>query len=849
MGGYSTSDAGLGSANGTNSSDFPYDEAESDSASASGSFDDAGSDNDDAESGSLDWSFDGSFDESSDTGRRLQGSLDSTTVTCAAVACPAHSTGANVPTGCVCDFGYMPAPVPLFRSADPDVLNARESILILQSHHVPVVTAATAAAGVVPTSALATHDIASFVGGDDRIDSAATMKFTLVLTDVRFYLKLVEYMQVDNDHGFQAWVNASHSSTGEWRVGPNIVEVPERDFIYRGHVGLDWSNHRRIALYLNLRNLTEHAESVTILNLRLERGAGSHAPGSQPFANSWDGWYSSNSTFTVADTPCAVGKRAAYNTLPLTGLRLQDDSGQFAEYNLTANFTGRTLLSIVTGCIGSDGTSDDDESAAWAGGRCEDVGTLVSSSIAAATESGSFDEADSGSGSFDGSSFTGRRAANLRIGVASAYSAISGLGCGRDRTCNSTRLMYQSCTGPNDLEAAALDWTLFAHAHVNAGVSAIIGITTNAIFASTLSPYYTGGCERTPCPHGSDGTDILAGDCTCDAGFTGAIGGPTAVSPFYTGGCSGVQCTSVHVLNSDKSMAAAISGVVGDVVAVQCEPGYASSGYTVAGSTTQPSINGVYHSNGDAVFANGDGSRVLYWQPGDGGKWVIADAVGTGFRASEARGASPAGADNGPRGSWHNWFTYLPTAYTDSWRAEPSVTVTHGGAGSGTAQCLPDATASTAFTEVDCSAVPCPARSSGTDVPTGDCICDDGYTGVIAAAASAPFFTGACRFPCLSTEVPNSDKRAVGSITGVTGERQQPPCILLLKFRWLTVLGPLTPAPAGDLVVIECLPGYASSEAAAECLPDGTFTSVVCSAISCPAHSTGTVRPGKPHTW
>ena len=53
----------------------------------------------------------------------------------------------------------------------------------------------------------------------------------------------------------------------------------------------------------------------------------------------------------------------------------------------------------------------------------------------------------------------------------------------------------------------------------------------------------------------------------------------------------------------------------------------------------------------------------------------------------------------------------------------------------------------------------------------------------------------------------------------------------------------------GDLVAIECLPGYASSEAAAECLSDGTFTSVVCSAISCPAHSTGTVRPGKPHTW
>ena len=115
------------------------------------------------------------------------------------------------------------------------------------------------------------------------------------------------------------------------------------------------------------------------------------APGSQPFANSWDGWYSCDPTFTVADG--GTGKRAAYNTLPLTGLRLQDDSGQFAEYSLTANFTGRTLLSIVTGCIGSDGTSDDDESAAWAGGRCEDVGTLVSSSIVAGT------------------------AANLRIGV------------------------------------------------------------------------------------------------------------------------------------------------------------------------------------------------------------------------------------------------------------------------------------------------------------------------------------------------------------------------------------------------------------------------------------------------
>ena len=101
----------------------------------------------------------------------------------------------------------------------------------------------------------------------------------------------------------------------------------------------------------------------------LFQGTGS----SSIYQNSWGGWYSSGSAVKSGS-----GKRTAYDTLPVSRLRLSDSSGRFVEYNLNAGYAGRTLLSIVQGCMGSSRANTG--SSKWNAGLCSNVGTLVSSS-------------------------------------------------------------------------------------------------------------------------------------------------------------------------------------------------------------------------------------------------------------------------------------------------------------------------------------------------------------------------------------------------------------------------------------------------------------------------------------
>ena len=72
------------------------------------------------------------------------------------------------------------------------------------------------------------------------------------------------------------------------------------------------------------------------------------------------------------------GKRSAYDTDTIVALRFQDAAGSYAEYALTSPYSGRTLLSIVQGCMGS--LRSNTGGTAWANGQCTNVGTLVSSS-------------------------------------------------------------------------------------------------------------------------------------------------------------------------------------------------------------------------------------------------------------------------------------------------------------------------------------------------------------------------------------------------------------------------------------------------------------------------------------
>ena len=94
---------------------------------------------------------------------------------------------------------------------------------------------------------------------------------------------------------------------------------------------------------------------------------------SSSFKNTWTGWYSAGSTVSSGS-----GKRAAYDTLPVSSLRLSDSSGRFVEYKLNDGYAGRTLLSIVKGCMGS--SRQNTGSSAWNAGLCSNVGTRTSSS-------------------------------------------------------------------------------------------------------------------------------------------------------------------------------------------------------------------------------------------------------------------------------------------------------------------------------------------------------------------------------------------------------------------------------------------------------------------------------------
>ena len=108
------------------------------------------------------------------------------------------------------------------------------------------------------------------------------------------------------------------------------------------------------------------------------------------FRNTWSGWFGAGSTVSSGS-----GKRAAYDQLPISSLRLSDSSGRFVEYKLNNGYAGRTLLSIVQGCMGSNRRSTG--GSAWRNGLCSNVGTRTSSS----------------SGSFTGGSLS----SVLRIGV------------------------------------------------------------------------------------------------------------------------------------------------------------------------------------------------------------------------------------------------------------------------------------------------------------------------------------------------------------------------------------------------------------------------------------------------
>jgi len=89
-------------------------------------------------------------------------------------------------------------------------------------------------------------------------------------------------------------------------------------------------------------------------------------------------------------------------------------------------------------------------------------------------------------------------------------------------------------------------------------------------------------------------------------------------------------------------------------VSVQCC--LLDAGYSVQGSTNQPQINGFYArsdqiENEFPVYTKQ--GLVLYWQGSSGGQWIIADAIGSGLRATEPSNTSPDGATGPSTSGWN----------------------------------------------------------------------------------------------------------------------------------------------------------------------------------------------------
>ena len=99
---------------------------------------------------------------------------------------------------------------------------------------------------------------------------------------------------------------------------------------------------------------------------------------SHTYRNTWMGWYSAGGY--IMDSAGVMlsgrdGKTPAYDTAGLVGVRFEDTAGGFIEFQLFERFRGRSLLSIVNECMGSD--RENDGSAVWQSGHCK-VGKAAS---------------------------------------------------------------------------------------------------------------------------------------------------------------------------------------------------------------------------------------------------------------------------------------------------------------------------------------------------------------------------------------------------------------------------------------------------------------------------------------
>ena len=324
----------------------------------------------------------------------------------------------------------------------------------------------------------------------------------------------------------------------------------------------------------------------------------------------------------------------------------------------------------------------------------------------------------------------------------------------------------------------------------------------------------TGDTVTVTCTPGYSGSGVVT--CQADGTFTSLT-------------CSANPCAATAVANSDKSLAGSIAGSTGDIVAVQCDPGYSGSGdvtcqsdgtFTsltcsvtnrpptavidvIAAFANRPTLFSAFGSSDPDV-----GDEVVAWQ------WEFGDGA-TSSLSSPAHTYTSAGL------------------YTITLQ----VTDTHGATGSAT-QSVTIAAPNrnpTAVIDVVPGLVDRPTIFHGggsSDPDIGDAVVawqwdfGDGNTDVVVAphntytsagvyevtlvvtdtrgeTGSATTFVTILAPPCPPTSVPNSDKSGVDSITG----------------------------RLGDTVAVACDPGYVGSGSVT--CERGSFTALLCSPNPC----------------
>ena len=375
--------------------------------------------------------------------------------------------------------------------------------------------------------------------------------------------------------------------------------------------------------------------------------------------------------------------------------------------------------------------------------------------------------------------------------------------CGADGNFSGTACSANACTGTavanSDKSGAG---SITGDTGETVAVTCNQGYTGGGTWTCGVNGQFTGtGCSASSCTatavanSDKSGAGSITGDTgntvavTCNDGYTGGGTWTCGVNGQFTGtACNANSCTGTAVANSDKSGAGSITGNTGDTVAVTCNDGYSGGGDWTCGVNGQfsgsncsiGSCTGTAVANSDKSGAGsitGDtGETVTVTCDGGytgGGTWtcgVNGQFSGTGCSANSCTATAVANSDKSAAGS-----------ITGNTGNTVAVTCNDGYTGGGDWTCGSNGS----FTGSNCSIIGCTATEvansdkSDSDSITGNAgatvevQCDAGYTGGGTwTCGNNGSFTGSnCdASACTATETANSDKSAVGSITGDTGE-------------------------------------------------------------------------------